>query len=100
MGFTTDIDRLVEVLNERYPNKNIYLCGFSLGGNVLLKFLGEQGEQAEKRRIKGAAVTCVPFDPAACHLKIDVGFNRAIYSEVRLNICICVYVYPMFDCLE
>jgi predicted alpha/beta-fold hydrolase len=66
MGFTTDIDRLVEVLNERYPNKNIYLCGFSLGGNVLLKFLGEQGEQAEKRRIKGAAVTCVPFDPAAC----------------------------------
>lgn len=27
------------------------------------------------------AVSCVPFDPAACQSKIDVGFNRAVYSE-------------------
>eukprot|EP01039_Chlorochromonas_danica_P011542 gene11542-12923_t len=81
MGFTADVDHLVDVLNQRYPEKQIYLCGFSLGGNVLLKFLGEQGDNAWKRNIRGAAVTCVPFDPAACHRKIDVGFNRAVYSE-------------------
>ncbi|RYY88321.1 alpha/beta fold hydrolase [archaeon] len=81
MGFTDDMNRLVDVLNERYPDKHIYLCGFSLGGNVCLKFLGEQGRTAWKRNIRGAAVTCVPFDPVACHLKIDVGFNRAVYSE-------------------
>lgn len=81
MGFTDDMNRLVDVLNERFPGKNIFLCGFSLGGNVCLKFLGEQGIQAWKRNIRGAAVTCVPFDPVACHLKIDVGFNRAVYSE-------------------
>eukprot|EP01031_Cornospumella_fuschlensis_P046075 gene46075-56401_t len=33
MGFTDDMNRLVDVLNERFPNKHIYLCGFSLGGN-------------------------------------------------------------------
>lgn len=94
MGFTQDVDRMVEVLNERYPTKMIYLCGFSLGGNVLLKFLGEQGQRAWERNIRGAAVTCVPFNPVACHLKIDVGFNRAVYSEVSCNhsIAICVVV--------
>jgi uncharacterized protein len=81
MGFTDDVNHLVDILNERY-NKPIYLCGFSLGGNVLLKFLGEQGDNALRRNIRGAAVTCVPFDPLACHHKIDVGINRAIYSEV------------------
>jgi predicted alpha/beta-fold hydrolase len=59
----------------------MYLSGFSLGANVCLKYLGELGEEAEKLNIMGGAVTCVPFDPVASQGKLDVGFNRAVYSE-------------------
>eukprot|EP01041_Mallomonas_annulata_P004691 gene4691-9299_t len=81
LGFTDDINMITKKLAKLYPDKSLYLSGFSLGGNVILKFLGELGEEAWNRNIKGAAVTCVPFDPVACQSKIDVGFNRAVYSE-------------------
>jgi predicted alpha/beta-fold hydrolase len=73
----------METLHARHPEKCYYMCGFSLGGNVTLKYLGEQGENAFKKNIRGAAVTCVPFDPAGCQRKIDVGMSRAIYSQVN-----------------
>lgn len=82
MGFTTDLNQVVSTLHRRFPHKRLYLCGFSLGGNVSLKYLGELGEEAPSRGVYGAAVTCVPFDPAGAQSKMDVGFNRAVYSEV------------------
>ena len=84
VGFTTDVNQLTNILHERFPHKRMYLCGFSLGGNVSLKFLGELCEKAEHRGLYGAAVTCVPFDPTGAQSKLDVGFSRAVYSEVRL----------------
>lgn len=45
-----------------------------------MKFLGELGENAVLRNIKGAAVFCVPFDTVGCQKKIDQGFNKAVYS--------------------
>eukprot|EP00600_Ochromonadales_sp_CCMP1393_P007452 CAMPEP_0174963448 /NCGR_PEP_ID=MMETSP0004_2-20121128/5336_1 /TAXON_ID=420556 /ORGANISM="Ochromonas sp., Strain CCMP1393" /LENGTH=400 /DNA_ID=CAMNT_0016212075 /DNA_START=151 /DNA_END=1353 /DNA_ORIENTATION=- len=80
LGFTKDVDYLVSQINQRYPDKKIYLSGFSLGGNVILKYLGELGDTAEERGVHGAAVTCVPFDPTKCQSKLDVGFNRRVYS--------------------
>jgi uncharacterized protein len=85
IGFTADIHLLIDKLANEYPQKRIFLSGFSLGGNVLLKFLGELGDTARVKGIHGAAVFCVPFDPAGCQRKIDVGINRLLYSEV--NIC-------------
>jgi len=69
------------LLKERYPFKSIYLSGFSLGGNVSLKLLGELADSAKDSNIRGCAVTCVPFDPVASQGKLDQGFNRAVYSE-------------------
>jgi predicted alpha/beta-fold hydrolase len=71
--------------SHRSPNHPIYLSGFSLGGNVILKFLGEQGHEAIARNIKGAAVFCVPFDVAECSKKLDQGFNKAVYSRTFLS---------------
>jgi predicted alpha/beta-fold hydrolase len=86
VGFTMDLALVVDTINERYPSKNIYLCGFSLGGNVILKYLGELGEKAFfQKNIHGAAVTGVPFDPAGAQRKIDVGWSRILYSKV----CLC-----------
>lgn len=47
---------------------------------MVLKFLGELGDEAESKGIYGAAVTCVPFDPIASQGKLDQGFSRAVYS--------------------
>jgi uncharacterized protein len=81
LGFTSDLDLITTILHQRYPSKFLYLSGFSLGGNVALKFLGELGPAAKKRGIVGAAVTCVPFDPVASQGKLDKGVNRILYSE-------------------
>jgi predicted alpha/beta-fold hydrolase len=83
VGFTADLSLLINILHARHPLKHFYLCGFSLGGNVTLKYLGEEGAEAVKKNIMGAAVTCVPFDPAGAQRKLDSGMSKMIYSRVR-----------------
>jgi hypothetical protein len=74
-GETSDLDAVVRQLLERDPARPLLLAGVSLGGNVLLKWLGEQGDRAPAR-IKGAAVISVPFDLARGSRHLDRGFSR------------------------
>lgn len=46
VGFTKDAHQITKFLKEKYPHRKIYLSGFSLGGNVSLKMLGELGTEA------------------------------------------------------
>lgn len=85
VGFTKDIRQVTTTIYNRHPTKRFYLSGFSLGGNVALKYLGELGEDALKLNIYGATAFCVPFDASACQPKLDSGISRAIYSENFLN---------------
>ncbi|KAG5189883.1 Alpha/beta hydrolase protein [Tribonema minus] len=80
MGFTDDLGFLVETLRKRHPSDPIFLSGFSLGGNVISKYLGEIGSRAQELGIIGASVSCVPFDAVGCQEQIDSGFNRRVYS--------------------
>jgi predicted alpha/beta-fold hydrolase len=79
-GETGDLDFVVQrVLAER-PHAPIVLIGFSLGGNVLLKWLGEQGDHAPPR-IRGAAAISVPFDLARGSRHIQHGFARVYQAH-------------------
>lgn len=49
--------------------------GVSLGGNMLLKYLGEAGAAAG-RWLDAAAAVCAPMDLAAAGAALDAGFNR------------------------
>lgn len=60
-GETTDLEFVVGELRERRSVDRLYLAGFSLGGNVIAKWLGEQGEAADAD-VQGAAVVSPPFD--------------------------------------
>ncbi len=82
-GETTDLDWVVRRLTARFPGAPLFLIGFSLGGNVLLKWLGEQGEKAPDSVRAGVAIS-VPFDLAAAARSIDRGFSR-IYGKVFLK---------------
>jgi len=73
---------MVQILHQRYPDKSIYAAGFSLGGNVILKYLGEQGEKMHDYNFKGAAVISVLFDPTTSQHKLNAGFNHMVYSKV------------------
>ena len=57
----------------------LLLVGCSLGGNVLVKWLGEQGAGVPGE-IKAAVAVSVPFDLAACAQTLDSpGFWRWVY---------------------
>lgn len=57
-GETTDLRHLVCHLKHQFPHKPLMAVGFSLGGNVLTKYLGEFKENA---LLDAAAVVSAPF---------------------------------------
>lgn len=63
-GETGDLHHIVTFLRDRSPDTPLGAVGFSLGGNVLLKYLGEHPERAGEG-IDAAAAVSVPFDLAA-----------------------------------
>ncbi|GMH77527.1 hypothetical protein TrRE_jg3171 [Triparma retinervis] len=82
LGFTDDLKHYLRLLSSSSPDSQVYLSGFSLGANVVLKALGELGGSAPSLNIAGAAVTCVPYDCEVCQPAVDgAGFNRQVYSR-------------------
>jgi len=78
-GETGDLDAVARKLLAADSSAPFLLAGVSLGGNVLLKWLGELGEAAHARVVAAAAVS-VPFDLARASRHIDRGFSR-IYQH-------------------
>ena len=77
-GETTDLDFVVDRLVREHPEQPIVLVGVSLGGNVLLKWLGERGDSVPAA-VRAAAAISVPFDLAEGSRQIERGFSR-IYT--------------------
>ena len=76
-GETGDIQFLYQTLRHREPDTPFAAVGFSLGGNVLLKWLGEQRDSVS---LFAAVAVSVPFDLGICANKMDSGFSR-IYRD-------------------
>ena len=74
-GETGDLSFVLGKLQERFPDRTLGVVGVSLGGNVLLKYLGEAGEQA-RVIVEAAAAISVPFDLAAGADFMEKGFSR------------------------
>lgn len=72
-GDTEDIQFVYQTLRKRLPDTVLAAVGFSLGGNVLLKWLGEQGEKPE---LFAAVAVSVPLVLGVCATKLDSGFSR------------------------
>jgi hypothetical protein len=73
-GETTDLAFAVERVLREFPAASILMCGVSLGGNVLVKWLGEVG-QGLPRRVRGAVAISVPFDLERGSRHISRGFS-------------------------
>ena len=80
-GETEDIHFLYQTLRQREPDTPIAAAGFSLGGNVLLKWLGEQGEKLD---LLAAVAVSVPLLLNLCATRLDQGFAR-LYRRSLLD---------------
>lgn len=72
-GETTDFDHVIRTLAAREPRVTFGAIGASLGGNVLLKWLGEHPGQP---LVSAAATLSVPYDLGAGGLQLERGLGR------------------------
>lgn len=79
-GDSAEIDWILRRFRARYPDRLICAAGVSLGGNALMKWLGEQGAAAANV-IDVAAAVSPPMDVAACGAWLDQGANRWVYTQ-------------------
>lgn len=72
-GETSDIKYITHLLREREPWTEMAAVGVSLGGNVLLKWLGETGAH---NPLTAAIAISVPFELHKAASRIQKGFSR------------------------
>jgi len=80
-GDTGDLQQVIRHIYLQYQRKIYALVGFSLGGNVLLKWLGEQGAAAE---VKRAVAISVPFVLDDAARRMNHGLSR-LYQRHLLS---------------
>ncbi len=74
-GETSDLTWIVRKVIAENPDSPIFLAGASLGANVVLKYLGEQGE-ALPASVRAAVAISTPFDLALSARALERGFSR------------------------
>ncbi|MGH7297230.1 MAG: YheT family hydrolase [Polyangiaceae bacterium] len=82
-GETGDAAFVVARAIERWPGLPGAVCGFSLGANVALKWMGEEGDALPAAIRGGVAVSC-PFDLARCAARLDALVNWPIREHFLL----------------
>ncbi len=73
-GETDDLRALVGLVRRRFPERPLLAVGYSLGGNVLLKYLGEEGGSSP---LAGAVAVSVPMVLKRCAERLERGISRA-----------------------
>jgi predicted alpha/beta-fold hydrolase len=83
-GLTADLLAAIEHISGQSPGSPVVVAGFSLGGNMLLKLLGELGPNAAGK-IERAVAVCPPIDLHACAARL-AGPSGRLYDRyfVRL----------------
>ena len=79
-GETEDIALVYNLIKQREPDTPLMAVGFSLGANVLLKWLG----QTRQVDLIAAVAVSVPFLLGRCADRMDTGFSR-IYQHKLIS---------------
>jgi uncharacterized protein len=83
-GDSQEIDWVLRRFKEQNPEREMYAVAISLGANMLLKWLGEQGETAREIITRAVAVSA-PLDLQAAAQQLDFGFKRILYTRYFLQ---------------
>ncbi len=77
-GASEDLAAAIAHLRAKRPQAPLYAVGYSLGGNVLLKYLGESGSASP---LQGASAVSVPFRLDQCADRIGQGFSKVYQAH-------------------
>lgn len=83
-GDTLEIDTMLSRVRSIYPENPIYAVGYSLGGNALLKWLGEASNQSTVNISRAVAISA-PIDLKASADALDTGMNRIFYTPIFVD---------------
>ncbi|MDR6715391.1 putative alpha/beta-fold hydrolase [Pseudomonas hunanensis] len=77
-GASEDLAETIRHLRAQRPLAPLYAVGYSLGGNVLLKYLGESGSASQ---LQAAVAVSVPFRLDQCADRIGLGFSKVYQAH-------------------
>ncbi len=80
-GVSHDLDFVISTLKKRYPHRPMGAIGFSLGGNILLKWLSEKKSDAT---LFAAMSVSAPLQLDLTTERLQQGFSR-IYEQYLLS---------------
>lgn len=78
-GETGDVSEVLSLLQTRAPSDAFAAVGYSLGGNVLLKWLGEAAGDAA---LFAAVAVSVPYLLDRCQRRLSQGFSRVYQGRL------------------
>jgi len=89
-GDTTDLSALLHYVHDKYPSSPLFVVGYSMGGNVLVKFAGEFDPSTSRLPIIGFASLCQGYNvmitskflPAERPL-YDYGMNLKLRAVIK-----------------
>ena len=79
-GKTEDLEMAIDYILNQYEYEKLYIIGFSLGGNIVLKYAGKKGKDTPSE-IKAFAAVSVPCDLASSAKKLRKGFNMVYMNR-------------------
>ncbi|XP_058104914.1 embryogenesis-associated protein EMB8 [Magnolia sinica] len=83
-SFTEDLRQVVKHVGSRYPQSNLYAVGWSLGANILVRYLGQESNNCP---LSGAVSLCNPFNLVIADEDFRKGFN--IIYDKALSRALC-----------
>ena len=82
-GDSSDLHFVIDYLQDEYQQNPFAVIGYSLGGNVLLKWLGELGDEAPTTT---AIAVSVPFQLEHAGDRLEKSFSR-VYQKHLISTC-------------
>ena len=99
-GKTEDVEFVVNHILDNYNYQNMIIIGFSLGGNLTLKYMGEYVDKLSPK-IKGAIAVSVPIDIASSEKEMNKIKNKLYIEQflktIRLKVLEKSYKFPDFN---
>jgi predicted alpha/beta-fold hydrolase len=102
-GATDDLGTVIQHALQSHPYKQVVLIGFSLGGNLTLKYVGEQASHIDKR-IKACITFSVPcnLQSSAEHLSLPSNriYLKRFLKQLSAKVVSKAKLYPDLVHLE
>ncbi|CAN7523134.1 alpha/beta fold hydrolase [Aquipseudomonas alcaligenes] len=86
MGDTADLREQLRQIGERYPHSALYAAGISAGTGLLVRYLGEQGDDTP---LQGAFAYCPGYD-----IRVAFARSRAPYTRLMARKLVRQFVTP------